>query len=313
LTRLREHVVGVMAVFFALAIGIVLGAGPLQGDSDGTLSEQVSGDQHGGTDLRSQVTALRSSNALSDDFAKTVAPGLIGNSLRGRTVTIVVLPTASRHVVKALKGLIGVAGGSIAGTLSAGPKLVDPGNKQLVDELGKQLADRNTRANVPADANTYERIGALLARGIATRVRGGEPMDGTASNIMAGLDTAGLLASHGQLSRRGDLVLFVTGPGRGGADTRRGASSIVTTLVQQTDAGSTGVVLTGPAAAAQGSGEIKAERADSAAAKGVSTVDSVDRTDGQVVAIMALAGQAAGRTGQYGAVGASDGPMPGSR
>ncbi len=78
------------------------------------------------------------------------------------------------------------------------------------------------------------------------------------------------------------------------------------------DAGTSGVVLAGPVAAAEGNGQVKAVRDDVGAAKDVSTVDSVERKDGQVVAIMALAGQAAGRTGQYGAVEAADGAMPGA-
>jgi hypothetical protein len=273
----------------------------------------VSSDRQVSTDLRSEVTGLRSDSAFSDEFAKTVAPGLIGNTLRGRSVTIVALPTASPDNVNALKGLLGTAGASVAGTVRVGQKLVDPGNKQLVDELGSQLAGRNKGVKIPADASSYERIGALIGRAVATRTRGGGNVDGTATSIMSGLDTADLLSAQGRLNRRGDLVLFVTGPGEGDADQQRGTSSIVTTIVREVDAAERGTVLAGPVAAAKSNGEVKALRADVGAAKNVSTVDSVDRTDGQVVAVLALAGQAAGRTGQYGAVDAADGAMPGNR
>lgn len=300
-----------MAVFFAVAIGIVLGTGPLRGEAHDTLSERASTDEHSGTAASSAES--RDSSAFSDDFASTVAPGLIANRLRGRTVTIVALPTASQHTVDALKAMIGTAGGSVGGTVRAGNKLVDAGDKQLVDELGSQLAGRTKGVAIPPDASGYERIGALIARAVATRTPGGRIVDGTTTGIMSGLETAGLLSPQGRQNRRGDLVLFVTGPGQGNADQQHGAGSIITTIVQAVDPQSAGVVLAGPASAAQGSGELKAVRADGDAAKAVSTVDSVDLVEGQVVTVLALAGQTAGRSGQYGAVDAADGAMPGAR
>jgi hypothetical protein len=308
----RYHIVTVVAVFLALAVGIVLGGGPLRGEVDSTLADQGHGDGAVTADLRSEITGLRSSNAFGDDFANTVAPGLIGSSLRGRVVTLVVLPTANPDDVNGLKRLVGVAGGSVGGTLRAGKQLVDASDKQLVDELGSQLQGRANGVQIPADASAYERIGALIARAVGTRTRGGSNVDGTATGILSGLSSANLLSTEGRFNRRGDLVLFVTGAGQGSSSQQVGAGAIVMTLVKAVDAGTSGVVLAGPVAAAEGSGQVKAVRDDVAAAKDVSTVDSVDRTDGQVVAIMALAGQAAGRTGQYGAVEAADGAMPGA-
>ena len=64
--------------------------------------------------------------------------------------------------------LVGVAGGTVGGTVRIGDQLVDAGQKQLVDELGSQLESRATGISIPADAGPYERIGALLARAIGT-------------------------------------------------------------------------------------------------------------------------------------------------
>jgi hypothetical protein len=310
-TALRRHVVSVMAVFFALAIGIVLGTGPLRGEAHDTLSDRAGTDSHSGGETQS--VALRDSDSFSDGFASTVAPTLVGNRLRGRTVTIVALPSASQHTVAALKVMVGTAGGNVGGTLRARKKLVDAGDKQLVDELGSQLAGRTRAVTISPDASAYERIGALIARAVATRTPGGRIVDDTTTGIMSGLETAGLLTPEGRLDRRGDLVLFVAGPGDGDADQQHGAGSIVSTLVQAIDPQTAGVVLAGPAAAARGDGELRAVRTDGDAVKLVSTVDSADRVVGQVVTILALAGQAAGRAGQYGAVDASDGAMPGAR
>ena len=309
----RSHIVSLVSVFLALAVGVVLGAGPLRGHADTTLADQAASAQQTRTDLRAQVSGLRRTNTFSDEFATAVAPGLVGARLRGHVVDLVVLPSARPADVSALTGLVGTAGGSVGGTLRAGPRLVDAGNKQLVDELGSQLEARAGDLQIPADAAAYERIGSLIGRAIATRKRGGARVDAPATSILAAMDTAKLLSVQGKLTRRGDLVLFVAGAGQGSAGQQRGSGSIVTALVRAVDSGSGGVVLAGPPGSALASGELKAVRDDAAATRAVSTVDALGRTAGQVVTVMALAGQAAGRSGQYGAVQAADGAMPGAR
>ncbi|HVH94495.1 MAG TPA: copper transporter, partial [Nocardioidaceae bacterium] len=130
---------------------------------------------------------------------------------------------------------------------------------------------------------------------------------------LAGLSTTSLMSAEGKLNRRGSLLLFVTGAGQGTRDQRKGASTIVNTLVDAVDQNTDGVVLAGPVASARTGGQVKAVRDDVKVSRDVSTVDSLGRSAGQVVTVMALAGQAAGRTGQYGAVNAADGAMPGAQ
>ena len=112
----RYHIVSIVSVFLALAIGVALGGGPLKGEVDNTLVDQVKTDRQAKADLEAQITGLRSSNTFTDEFATTVAPGLIGDTLQGRAVTLVVLPTAQQSDVTALKDLVGVAGGTVGGT-----------------------------------------------------------------------------------------------------------------------------------------------------------------------------------------------------
>jgi hypothetical protein len=309
----RYHIVSIVSVFLALAVGVALGGGPLKGEVDNTLVSQVQTDRQTKLALQSQITALRSSNTFTDDFAKTVAPGLIGSTLKGRVVTLVVLPTAAQSDVTALKDLVGVAGGTVSGTVRVGDQLVDAGDKQLVDELGNQLESRAPDVDISPDASPYERIGALIARAIGTDVGQGAPVDGPATSILAGLSTTSLMSAEGKLQRRGSLMLFVTGTGQGTPAQKQSASTIVTTLVEAVDQNTGGVVLAGPLASARTGGQVKAVRDDVKVSRDVSTVDSLGRTAGQVVTIMALAGQAAGRTGQYGAVDAADGAMPGAQ
>jgi hypothetical protein len=156
-------------------------------------------------------------------------------------------------------------------------------------------------------------MGLLVGRAVGAPSAGGAAVDGTSTSILGALDAANLMSTDGKLNRRGDLVLFVTGAGQGGRAEKKGAGTIVTTMVQAVDSATDGTVLAGPVASARAGGQVKALRESVAAARDVSTVDSLGRTAGQVVTVMALAGQASGKSGQYGAVDAADGAMPGAR
>ena len=308
----RYHIVSIVSVFLALAVGVALGGGPLKGEVDNTLVEQVENDREVKSDLQDEIAALRSGNKFTDAFAVTVAPSLLANSLAGRPVTLMVLPGAQQSAVTSVAELVEVAGGSVGGTLRVGEDMVDVSNKQLVDELGTQLLDGAPDVDVADDASGYERMGALLARAVGTEKNAGAQVDEVANGILSGLSTAGLMSPEGDLDRRGSLVVFLAGPGTGSSEEKQGANTIVGSLAKAIDVGTDGVVVAGPIASAREDGLVEAIRRDVVAAREVSTVDSLGRTAGEVVTVMALAGQAADVAGHYGAVDAADGAMPGA-
>ena len=308
----RYHIVSIVSVFLALAIGVALGGGPLKGEVDNTLVEQVEADRRAKADLQAEIASLRSSNQFTDAFATGVAPRLVGGTLDGRAVTMVVLPGAPEATVTSTTELIGAAGGSVGATVRVGEALVDVGQKQLVDELASQLLEGTPDVAVPEDASGYERLGALLARAVATTEDGGAEVDDASNSIMAGLSTAGLLSPAGEIARRGSLVVFVGGYGAGTTEEREGASTIVSSIARAVDAETDGVVVAAPSAAAEDGGVVDVVRRDVTAAQEVSTVDALGRVAGQVVTVMALAEQAGGGAGHYGAVDAADGAFPGA-
>jgi hypothetical protein len=309
LISFRYHIVSIVSVFLALAVGVALGGGPLKGEVDNTLVEQVEADRKAKADLRSQITGLGAGNAYTDDYAARTAGDLIAGSLDGRVVTLLVLPGAEESTIASLTELVETAGASVGGTIRAGEGLVDVGNKQLVDELGSQLLEGVNDVTVPEEAGTYERLGAVLARAVATDEDGGASVDDTASSILSGLSTADLMSPAGDLKRRGSLVLVIGGPGSDDAEKREGAGSVVTALVDAIDEATDGVVVAGPIAAAR-AGVVQAVRRKVVTAREVSTVDTLDRVAGHVVAVMALEEQARGGAGHYGSVDASDGVLP---
>jgi hypothetical protein len=301
----RYHVVSIVAVLLALAAGVVLGGGPLR-DGGTALAGQPDADRRS-AQLEAQVDALRAGDRFADDFATTIAPGLLDRTLRRRVVTLVALPTARQADVSAIEKLVAVAGGRVGGSLRAGEALVDVGDKQLVDELGAQLASQLPGG---ADGGTYERMGALVARAVGTTRPGGARVDRASTTILGALDAAKLLSTTGRVSRRGDLVLFVDGAPD--AARREGGGAVVASLATSVDAGTAGAVVAGPLASASGGGAVRAVRADARTTREVSTVDALGRSAGQAVTVLALAGQAAGTSGQYGTGPGAEAAVPGA-
>ena len=181
----RHHIVSLVAVFLALAVGVVLGGGPLTelGRAD-TPSAAAPGAQ------RASQKAQRNAS-FGDDFAAAGAETLYGGRLRGQAVSVLTLPGAADDEVTALGAQVEAAGGTVAGTYDAQPALVSASEKSLVDTLGSQLMTQLGKGAVGADAPTYERLGQLL--GIALGASDASEQDTT--SVRQSLAGAELLTS----------------------------------------------------------------------------------------------------------------------
>ncbi|WP_162529852.1 copper transporter [Nocardioides caldifontis] len=303
----RYHVVSLLAVLLALAVGIAVGSGPLQRDDDGGDGDEPSGA------AESEVSELESRLAFYDEYARASTGALLGTALQGRAVTLLLLPGATDAAVTDAADAVTSAGGTVTARAVLDQQLLDVGERQLVEQLAAQMAEQAGRAvEVPGDASGYEAMGLLIAHALATTTPAGQPQDEAGESVLAGLATAELAEVQGDLDRRGSLVLAVGGPPYGSADERQGAGTILATLLTAIDSRSDGVVLTGPLASAGEDGLVGALRRDPVAAAQVSTVDVGGTVGGAVVSAMALAGEGAGRSGHYGSSAAADGAVPGA-
>lgn len=302
----RYHVVTIVSVFLALAIGIALGGGPLRGEVDNSLVTQVETDRATIGTLRGQITGLEVATAYNDDVVAAVAPSVLGDQLAGRSVAVVALPGASATVIAEIGTLVEEAGGTLGGTYRAGQALLDPEQRALVDQLGEQLAADTPGVVLPEGAAGYERVGALIARAIATTEDAGEEADDASAGILAGLGTASLFTAEGDVGRRASLVLVLAGATE---QLPSGVGRVALPLARAIAAGSDGVVIGGPTNSAR-TGLLAAVRADVGGARELSTVDSVNRAAGRLAAVLALGARARGEIGHHGAVDAPDGVVP---
>lgn len=290
----RHHLVSLVAVFLALAVGVVLGGGPLS-DVDRSVTDRVSAE--------APDQATRAAAAYSDGFAAAAGPRLVAGRLADRSVVVVSMPGAEESTVQAVEELVAAAGGSVSGRYGLTEAMVDVSEKSLVDTLGSQLMAQQPEGTVDDGASTYDRIGQLLGTAIASPEAGGSAPDAKATGILEGLLGAELVTGPKAPDTRAPLVLVVLGERPAGEGADAITSGIATGLARS----AVGAVVAGTIADGAG-GQLEALRAETASSE-VTSVDGVETAAGQSTTVLALAWTLEQSGGSFGASG-EDGTAP---
>ena len=112
----RYHLVSIVSIFLALAVGIVLGAGPLKEDLGNTLTRELTQLRQDKTGLRADLTAAQRGIGARDTWAEQVSPRVVAGTLTGKTVAVVVAPGADGGVVKDTVATLAAAGAKVGST-----------------------------------------------------------------------------------------------------------------------------------------------------------------------------------------------------
>ena len=306
----RYHLVSIIAIFFALATGIILGAGPLDEQVNETLVDQIPELRDENQQLRDQIVALEADLAYEESFVEGVAPTLVRDRLTDRQVALVVLPEADEEQVAAVRSQLEGAGASVSATVTVAPTWSDADSEPALDALAAELVASGT--TLPTDGTGFDRgaavfAGALLRPGDQPSVEAdGEQLTAVATGYgEAGLATVEVAEGE---DPQATLAVVVAGPPPEDDVERR--NTTLASLVSALDVAGDGSVLGGPPAAADDGGIITVVREDQDLAAAVSTVDSVDLNSGRVAVVFAVAEQEQGGSGQYGRVGTTDGAVP---
>ncbi|MEV5966396.1 copper transporter [Kribbella sp. NPDC051952] len=303
----RYHIVSIVAIFFALGAGVVLGAGPLKGTGSEIVQNQAKVDRQQLADARAEIVDLKALDKYRDDYVAKVTAGLTDNKLTGKKIAIVTMPSADNDLTNGIQDELEKAGGQITTKVALDAKLFDPGQRQLVETLVQQLVTADI--GIPKDSTTYERAGMILARGIAAKEEG-KPTDADATKAIGGLTGAKLLSlKPSQPPERASLIVVVAANPPTPLPNNSTYSDSVDFL-EGLDQGSAGTVVAGVPDTAKDGGLLKALRSDSEATKIVSSVDVADLPAGRMTIVFSLVEQASGKAGQYGAIDAKNGVAP---
>ena len=325
----RYHIVSLISVFLALAVGIALGAGPLKDSIGDTLTGQV--DQ-----LRSEKDALRVElDSATADLADqgsafaAVAPDLVSGILPGRRVAVIEIGTVTGPAAGQVVDQLTAAGATVTAQVTLTGQWTDPTRTSFRGTLAGTLVGYLDPAPA-ADAGTGVELAEALVQALSTAAP--TDPDTLSDNASVVLDLlsgdAGMITTDAPVTVPADAVVILAGPIVAGETTASPATSsassdpsasaaaqaeqaevdAATQIAQVGQARTAGVVLAGEETTDPG--VLYTLRSDVALASMISTVDSVQALTGQVAVPMALAARITGIIGQYGLGDLATAAMP---
>ena len=165
----RYHIVSLIAVFLALSVGIVLGAGPLRDSIGDTLTGQVQDLREDRDQLRVALETAERDVTERTTYLEESAPVLLDNTLTDRRVTVVTLPGTVTQDVEELRDRLARAGAEVVGEVAVTEAWTDADTLSFRQTFAGQLLGYMDDA--PAeDAGAEAIFGAALHAGVADTV-----------------------------------------------------------------------------------------------------------------------------------------------
>jgi hypothetical protein len=318
----RYHLVSIVAVFLALAIGIVLGSTALQGDTVDVLRSTSNYLQNKLNEANAANQSAEAQVSAGNTFLQTAEPKLLKDTLTGMRIVLVTEPGAPSSVIGGIQQAAGYAGAAITGTIALQPKFNDLSGttRASLSSLNGHLSSTDGIPLAAAtDTQTAFQQGAaqLIADAILEKATGQPVLTAqNAQGVLKAYEEGGYLAvSSGTPTAGAALAVIVTPPGSTADGPSDPADEILLALSAQFAQASAATIVAGPTIKAPVSSSAISVLRNSGVSGQVSTVDNADTRLGQISTIWALAGQLqGGKPSSYGVSGASnvspDVPLP---
>jgi hypothetical protein len=300
----RYHVVSIVAVFLALAIGIVLGSTELQGPAYNILNQTTAKLQGELDQARTQLSQSQAQATTGEAYAQAVEPAVLRDLLPGQRLLIVTEPGAQSSVVSGITTAAADAGASVTGQINLQPKFFDTSDTTR-DSLNQTTQDVAQQSGLPLASGSFQQQASQVIAGeiLVKSASAGSGQATTAQTMLSAYASSGFLNTSGQPSTPATLVVVVTpqtAPSDGGADQ---LDQVLVPLVQEFADKSSATVVAG-SSGGSGSGSPIAVLRSNNVANQVSTVDDADFVSGQTVTMQALATLLqGGKAASYGLTG----------
>jgi Copper transport outer membrane protein, MctB len=312
---LRYHIVSLVAVFLALALGIVVGSTVLQEGTVSALRATSQEVRQRSEENRTENLALKQEISRLQAFGATVLPELVQDRLKGRSVVLVDTDKVDSGLRDGVREVLEEAGARVDGQITFA-------DERLALEAD---ADRTAMARLLAvDAGAPEVLRGELVKKLAARLATSTalPQEDSqrASDMLTGLQDADFLADLklGQplatgtdpFPRQGSMFVLL-GPSAT-ATTAVAPDAFLVPLADQVSSQAGGAVAGVEAAAVpKETSWILALRDNRAVSRRVSGIDSVDTVYGQLALVQALEGSLQQLpAGQYGIKDGASGLLP---
>ncbi len=321
----RYHLVSLISVFLALAVGIVLGAGPLKEAIGDTLTGEVDDLRSSAAQLRTDLNRSQTELSHSEDAFATVAPDLLAGVLPGRRVAIVQLGSPDGGVAKDVADRFAQAGATVSATVNLTDQWTDTSRRTYRQTLAASVAEYLDPAP-EVSAGTPEQLAEALVQALSNP----DPADPDALSqdatvVLQLLVEGGLVELAGDVTQPADAVVVLVGSD---ADTPekdpdaestpdpsdeelallKDAQSTVVEVALAAQRRAEGVVVAGFGLADEG--VLRRLRSDDATASAVSTVAYVQSVVGATSVPLAMAERISGEVGHYGPDDGATAPVP---
>jgi hypothetical protein len=314
----RYHLVSIVAVFLALAIGIVLGSTELRGNTLELLQSSSNSLKNQLNAVSAQRDGYQAQADAADKYLQAAEPRLLAGLLAGDRIVIVTEPGAPGSVVDGVKRAAEAAGATVTGQVTLQPKFNDlsGATQSSLSSINSSIATAD--ATVLAEANDprtgYQQQAAqLIARAILDKTAGDLGLTtASAQMLLSAYAQGGYLTVTGTPTDRATLAVIVTPQAAPSDGPNDPANRVLLAVAQEfADASAATLVAGGTTGSAQAGSAMSVLRSSSVSGQ-VSSVDNADSTLGQISVAEALAVQAAGRKpNSYGISGASAvSPLP---
>lgn len=286
----RYHLVSLVAVVLALAVGIVVGTTALNGPITNDLRHQVDSLKKDRANLAGQVKSLQGQVDTAGQFATTFGTQVVADQLKDQSVLVVALPATTSGMVDGISNELSAAGAKITGRLELSNAYLDPAQADAI--LG--LATGSSR---PMDVTLPETSDArVLAAALLAFVLTGNGQSDDLKTVLSGFSGLHMISSDPSTVEPATNIVVL---GNGAAPKNDYAGQAELDLVSQLSAKRGKVVVAGDPDSASGNGVIAGVRSGPSKST-VSTVDNADTPFGQVSTALAMAGEIHSQVGHYG-------------
>jgi len=310
----RYHLVSIIAVFLALAVGLVVGSTALSGKAEEALSAAQHKALADNAALTKERNLLRQVLAGDEAFATASAGRLLDGLLTGERVVLVAAPGADSAVLSGLTTALRQAGATITGQVSLTSAFTTTSgqNEAVLSQLAQSLA---AKAGLALTADPGSLVAGQQAAAqvlAASLVSASASLTSSASEeILAGFSQNGYVSvdSGAPAAAPAELAVLVTP----GGPPPQSASGVLVAVAQELKSAGSVTVMAG-AASSIGTGS--AISAENSAGNVVSTVDDADTPIGQILVVQALRylldGKPPAAYGAQPAAAPSPAPVPGA-
>ena len=278
----RYHVVSLVAVFLALAIGVIAGTTVINHEvvkgleaSDRTLRNRLSTQQD-------ENDALKNELSLWKSFGTGITPSFVKDRLKGKKVVLLIANGVSGSIVGDVEDTLRAAGASRAGTITFSAKWA------LTDDPTKQQLGLAVGAGSTSDPAALERQAAQrLAQRLAVAGNPGEKGD-----LINSLKEDGFITiddpTGGEFPPAGSLIVWLSS----GSNDPSPPDAQFTLPLLRGLAGTAPIAVGEPLGAAVSLSD--AIKDDAALSRSIATADHVDQIPGWISLVAGLHDVAAG-------------------